>query len=329
MHKTMLVSRKQILELLTPQDVLETVEEVYAEHGRGNVVMPAKITLDMSASGEPNWSNAMPAYLPGKGAAGIKWAGGYLYNPTRRGLDYVQAMMILNDPITGLPLAVMDAGAVTTLRTGATAAVAARWLAKPRSGRVVMIGAGAQGRSTARMMNAWCPWVKEFLVHDVRPEAVDAFVRDLAPELAMAVGRVDDLAAAVAGADVVVTGTTANEPLVMKDWVQPGTLIVTLGSYQELDPALVLGADKLIVDDREQCLHRGELVPLLESGQLSPDAVNLEIGEVLAGKKPGRERDTDIIVAVLIGLGSIDIACARLIYDRLAANGHADTFCFY
>ena len=329
MSETLLVSRRQIVECITFKDVLEVVEEVYAAHGRGEVSMPAKITLDMKASGEPNWSNAMPAYLPGLNAAGIKWAGGYLHNGERRNLDYVQAMLILNDPISGLPLAIMDAGAITTMRTGATAAVAARWLAQPKNGQVVMFGAGAQGRSTARSMQAWCPWVKRFTVVDVRPETAEAFVSEMQTELDFEVAAAVDVAQAVKQADVVVTATTANQALVKKAWVQPGTLIVTLGSYQELEPSLVLEADTLLVDDRRQCLHRGELVPLLESNQLDPEDVNLEIGEVVAGTKRGRASEDDIVVADLIGLGSIDIACARRVFEMLVDTRGVQTFSFY
>lgn len=329
MNDTILVARDQILDLITRDEILQVVEDVYAAHGRGNVSMPTKITLNMSASGEPNWSNAMPAYIPEMEAAGIKWAGGYLHNPSRRQLDYVQATMILNDPLTGLPLAIMDAGAITTLRTGATAAVAASWLARSDSKRLVMFGAGAQGRSTAQMIDARCPFIEEFLVYDVYEEYAQSFVREIQPQVDFKVTVATDPEEAVRMADVIVTATTANKPLVMKDWVQPGTLIVTLGSYQELDPEIVLGADVLIVDDRDQCLTRGELVPVLESGELDPERVNTEIGEVIVGSKDGRRNRNDIIVADLIGLGSIDIACARRIYERIRDSGEAMTFSFY
>lgn len=329
MTDTLLIDRDEVLANLTYPEVLQVVEDVYAAHGRDQVSMPPKISLDLSASGEPNWSNAMPAYIPLLNAAGIKWAGGYLHNPARRGLDYVQSLIVLTDPITGLPLAVMDGGAITNLRTGAAAAVAARWLASTESGVIVMFGAGAQARSTARSVQEWCPWAREFRVVDIRRDAARAFVEEMRPQLTLRVSAAEDPAQAVSEADVIVTATTANEPLVYKAWVRPGALVVTLGSYQELDPELVLSADLLVVDDREQCLHRGELVPLLEAGRLQPDDVDAEIGEIVAGVEPGRRAASDVIVADLIGLGSIDIACARRVYERVSRNGRSPNFSFY
>jgi len=328
MNPTLLVAQHDVQRLMAPQDVLDTVQQVYEAHGRGAVVMPTKISLDMSASGEPNWSNAMPAYIPELGAAGIKWAGGYLYNPSRRHLDYVQATLILNDPITGLPLAIMDAGTLTTLRTGASAAVAAKWLAKPGSKRVVVFGAGAQGRSATIMLDRLGSSLEELVVIDPLIEKAGEFVDQLQSQVNLGLRAGLDAATEVAEADVIITVTTANEPLVMKDWVRPGSLVLTLGSYQELDPDLVLAADKLFVDDLGQCMSRGELVPLLQSGALLPDQIDAEIGQVIARKRPGRESLEEIIVADLIGLGSLDIACAQKIYERLKSDGEATTFSF-
>jgi len=324
---TLLISRQDVVRTVSLDEVVGIVESVFAAHGRGEVVMPTKITLDMARSGEPNWMNAMPAYVPGASAAGIKWAGGFLHNRARRGLEYVQAMALLTDPVTGATLAVMDGVWITNARTGAVPAVVYRHLGPSRPLRVAFVGAGVQATWSLRSL-ARTAHVAGATAFDVRPDAAAAFAARAEEELGITVSVASDVREAVSGASLVITATTANEPLVMRDWVAPGTVIVSLGSYQELDDALVLGADLRVVDHLDQNVHRGEFKRLFAAKRLGLDDIHAEFGSIVAGTAPGRTSEDQIVVASMIGLASLDIAVCRAVYDRIVAEGGATSFVF-
>lgn len=328
MTATRLISAELISELISMPEVIEVTEEVYALHGRKSVVMPAKVNLDLAASGEPNWFNAMPAFVPTLGAAGIKWVGGFINNPPRRRLGYLQSLLILNDPITGEALAVMDGVLITALRTGASAAVATKWLGRPNSGSVTLLGAGVQGRAVANALSVLCDWIEELIVCDIIAGHAERFAKSLKGELNFRVNTATDVQGAVRSADVIITATTANEPLLFRDWLKPGALVVTLGSYQELDHGVVLGADERIVDDRVQCLHRGEFASLFNLGKLSASDLSAELGDVVVGAYLPRMNEDAIIVASLVGLGSVDIACAQRVYERALTRADVPSFSF-
>ncbi|MDP9481725.1 MAG: hypothetical protein M3P84_00700, partial [Chloroflexota bacterium] len=139
-----------------------------------------------------------------------------------------------------------------------------------------------------------------------------------------------DAEGAVRGADVVITATTSTSPIVQRAWMGPGVTAISIGSQgQEYDDEAVLGADKLICDSWEQCTHLGELRGFAESGRLTRDDVYAEIGETVAGLRGGRESNEEYILVVPIGLGSLDIAMARVAYDRVSASEPVQTFRFF
>jgi len=133
---------------------------------------------------------------------------------------------------------------------------------------------------------------------------------------------------AVEGADVIVTATTSGKILVKRAWVSRGAFVASIGSYPELDPRLILNAEKLVVDSWAQNKHRGELSQLAREGLISEKSIHGEVGEVVAGKKPGRENEDEIIVACLIGLGSHDVGCARFAYEEAKKRGLGTLFDF-
>jgi alanine dehydrogenase len=324
---TLLLSADAIASCLTMEDVIADVELAFRAHGLGKVAMPAKISLNMSAFGLTGWINAMPAYVADAGMCGIKWAGGFVDNSPRHGLPYVMATMILNDPETGLPLAVMDGTVVTNLRTGAVAAVAAKFLARDAGpSTVAILGAGTQGRTSLLALSTLRA-LAEVRVLDVRPQAAEAFRNEMAPRVAAPIRICATGDEAVAGADVIVTATTANTPLFSAGAAMPGAFVASLGSYAELDPDLVTSA-KIVVDSLDQNLHRGELVPLLESGRLRERDVYAELGDIVAGKRPGRASREERIVGCLIGMASEDIAVAATAYRRAAERGLGQRFRF-
>lgn len=324
---TRLVSRTSIDAHISMPEVIQVVEDVFKAHGEGRVEMPAKITLDLDRFGLSAWTNAMPAYVQPMEAAGIKWAGGYIHNVEQAGLPYVMATIILQEPATGYPLAIIEGGQITNLRTGAVTAVCARHYARKGAGVLGIVGAGVQGRFSLRAM-ADVLDLREIRVTDIRDAAAQRFATEMARFANAPIRACDTVEETVSGADVVVTVTAADAPLVALEWLAPGVTAISMGSYQEFADEAVLAADKVVVDSWEQCAHRGELKRLVASGRFKQSDIFAEIGETVAGRRPGREHEDERIMAVPIGLGSHDIAVAKLVYDRLEEAGDGVRFDF-
>ncbi len=326
MTETILLSKSDIEQCIDIRSVAEIVEQTFRAHGQKRVVMPAKITLDMSVLGVPNWMNAMPAYVESANAFGVKFAGGFIHNPAEHHLPYVMGMLLLHDPHTGVPLAVMDATHITNLRTGASAAVAARYLARRDARVAAFIGCGVQAWTSLQALCALME-IREVRAADIRPRASERLA-NYATELGMQGLSAGDNHEAVDEADIIVVATTANEPLVKREWVKAGAFIAKMGSYQELEDALTLSADKVVVDHREQAEHRGELAHLFESGQFKQEDIFGEMGDIVAGLQPGRETDEEIIIAELVGLGSEDVAVGSEVVRRARQQNIGTRFNF-
>jgi len=313
--KTALLSRTEIEKALTMDEVIRAVEEVYRAHGNNLAIIPPKITLDLSPMEIEAWTIAMPAYVHPSRASGIKWVGGYLNNP-KKGLDFVLAMIILQEPETGVPLAVMEGAYITNIRTGAAAGVCAKHFAHPDSHVLAVIGAAKQGKASLRAMSSLFH-LKEARIYDISPEASARCAQEIESGAGVELVSVSQPRDAVRGADIVVTATTGDEAIVLNEWLKPGAVCVSLGSCQEFDSESVMKADKVIVDNWEQCTRRGELARLVSTGEFTREMVYAEIGEVVAGSKPGRTSPTEKIVVVPIGIGTLDIAVAQLAYQKL------------
>ena len=313
--KTALISRGQIEKALDMDMVIRTVDEVFKAHGNKEAILPAKITLDLSPMGVAAFSNAMPAYVHTLKVAGIKWAGGYPNNP-KKNLGYLMATIILQDPETGVPLAVMDGIHITNLRTGAVAGICSKYLAHPKPEVVAIIGAGQQGRTSLTAISRLIR-LREVRAYDLRPEASKDYAKEMETATGLRVLPVSHPKDAVESADIVVTATHADEPVVLNQWLKPGVLSISLGSYQEFDEESVLRADKVLVDNWEQCAHRGELKKLAAQGRFKQEIVYGEIGEVAAGLKPGRNSPMERIMAIPIGLGTHDVAVGYKVYEML------------
>jgi len=319
-----LLAREDIKKCMDMPKCLEIVEQVLRAHGRGEVVMPPKLFLDMDhVSG---WINAMPAYLVYQNTAGLKWAGGWAGN-REKGLPYIMGEIFLIDAETGMLKSVLEGGYITDLRTGAATGIAAKYLAKEKSKTAAIIGAGNQGKMQLRALHHVFT-LEEVRVTDISSEAMHRFVEEMHEELGIPIRKASDPQEAVLGADIIVTVTGADEILVRRDWISNGVFIASVGSYPEIDPEIILNADKLVVDNWAQNKHRGELVPLITKNVLAREDIHGEIGEVVAGYKPGRETEHEIIVACLIGLGSLDVACASHIYEEAQKNGMGELFDF-
>jgi alanine dehydrogenase len=324
--ETRLLSKSDVERCIDMRQIVEIIEEVYKAHAKKRVVMPSKITLDMAALGIPNWMNAMPAYVEQFQTYGIKWVGGFFNNQKEYNLPNLMGTLILNNPQNGYPIAILDAVYITNMRTGATAGVATRHLTRNQHPVVAFIGSGVQAWTSLQAIRLLFD-VKEVRTADINPDARQKLA-SLAKTLKLNSRAVDNNREAVEGADIIVVATNAAEPLVMKEWVAPGAVIAKMGSYQELDDALTLGADKIIVDHRDQSEHRGELVHLFHEGKMTQKNIHAEIGEVIIGTQTGREKDDEIIVAGLVGMGSEDVAVGATVLKQAEKLNLGKTFNF-
>lgn len=320
MSGTLIITEEHIKKNLSIKDILEIVEKTYLWYSNKEVVMPAKITTDMAIFGMPSWINAMPSYIKPLDSLGIKWAGGFSKN-RERGLPYIMAYVLLNDSQTGVLKALVEANWLSDIRTGAQTAVSAKYLAEnPKV--VAIIGAGAQGISTAKCMLELFP-LEEIKIFDINMAACENFARIIGENSAVPISISNSIEAACRDADVVVTVTDADEALVEEKWVKPGAFVSAKGSYQELEETLVFQS-KLYVDHLDQNLHRGEFLKYFQDGRLTKESIVGEIGDVISGKVAGRESGEERIVASLIGMGCLDVAIAAIGYQKVIEAGVAD-----
>ncbi len=304
---TLFLGKKEILPLLDMKEIIPAVEQAFLDWATGKAQMPAKSYLTV----ERGDFRAMPASLPG--AAGVKWVNVHPSNPPH-GLPTVMAVIIFNDTETGYPLAVMDGTDITAYRTGAASAIASKYLARKNVRTLGLVGAGRQAH-TQLLAHMAIYDLKLVKVYDINEATVERFIKTF-PQL-----RVEACSLpATMDSDVVCAVTPAHKPIVKKEWVKPGVHINAVGAdahgKEELEPG-ILNEAIIFVDDLRQASTSGEINVPLEKGLLDPARIKGSLGDLVAGTKKGRSNDSDITVFDATGLAIEDIACARLIYDKL------------
>jgi alanine dehydrogenase len=308
-----------VAELLPLPACIEAVEAAFRLLGEARVPPPGALGHPVPGGG----FHVKVASIEGRrGYFAAKVNANFPENPERRGLPTIQGVVVLGEAETGVPLAILDSAEVTALRTGAATAVAARRLARPDSRVATIVGCGVQGRIQLRALRAVLPLARVFAV-DVDPARARGLAHEARAEAGLMADATDDLAAAVSASDVCVTCTSARRPVLRRAWVRPGTFVAAVGAdapdKQELEPAL-LAAGRLVVDVLEQCAAIGELAHALREGVLTrADAA--ELGQVVAGLRPGRECPDEIVVFDSTGTAIQDVAAAALAYERAVAAG--------
>lgn len=294
---------------LTMAEIIEALEQMFQEKGEGRVEMPPKPGIHTMPEA---FIHAMPAYIPAMGAAGMKWVSGYPEN-YQRGLPYITGLLILNDPETGVPLAVMDCVWITAQRTGAATAVAAKWLARPDSETVGILGCGVQGRSNLEALTCAFP-VKRVMAYDVSAHAQREYAREMSEGFGVDVEAVDDPRQAVTGCDIVVTaGPISKVPhaTIKPGWLDEGAFasLVDFDCYWQAEA--LHEADKFCTDDMAQLnYYRG-------AGYMQDlPPIYAELAELVTGRKRGRESADERTMTCNLGLALDDMATATLIYRR-------------
>lgn len=304
----------------TIADVEKTFELVSGEDS----LTPFKVAMEWPVEkyGHQNRINAMPAYLGGEiGMAGVKWIGSNPDN-TNHGLPRASALTILNDPITKLPVCIMDGTSISAMRTGAAGGVAVKYLSKPDSKVALVFGAGVQSRTQLEAACCVRPSLTECYVYDPLTEKAEAFAKEMSEKLGVSVSATTQPKEICQKADVVITATVANDPIIHSSWLKPGCTYVHIGG-NECTYGAVLKADKIVFDKWADVLHRqGSTSAIMGAkGILTEDRIYADLGEIIAGKKPGRESDTEYIYFNAVGMGAEDIAVATRLYRKALAEG--------
>ena len=310
------LSRAHIEEVgISMREIIDALEFMFREKAAGRVEMPPKPGIHPRPD---SFLHAMPAYVERQDAAGIKWVAAYPHNP-ERGLPYISGLIVLNDPDTGLPLAVMDATWITAMRTGAASALAGKYLARPEAVSVGIVACGVQGRSH---LEAFCTLFPVETVHayDINEAALHAYVEEMEERLGVEVKPVGTVSEAVRGMDIVVTSGPIlldPDPAIPSGWLAPGAFACPVDFDSYWQPAAFREADRLTTDDSAQFAYYQN-----NSGYFQDTpAPHAELGDVIAGKAAGRRSESDRIIAIHLGLALEDMATARFIYDGARARG--------
>ncbi|MFO7958124.1 MAG: ornithine cyclodeaminase family protein [Candidatus Brocadiia bacterium] len=317
-RKTLLLKSSDVQAVLNIRDAITAVDEVFRAYGEGRVQMPPKPYLDF---GEGDL-RCMPAYCEEVGLATVKNVNSH---PNNRALPTVMATVTVFEPETGFALAVMDGTYLTAMRTGAAGGVAARHLAR-RDARVAgFVGAGRQAETQLAALKEVLPGLEEALFCDADRDRADALAERAASELGLK-ARACPLEEAVRGADVLTTTTPVREPLVRREWVQPGTHVNAIGAdapgKQELECDVLLDG-VVVVDNWEQASHGGEINVAVGDGLMGREDICADIGQIVAGKKEGRTSADDITVFDSTGLAIQDLACAAHAYRQLTLRAES------
>ncbi|MCQ1537922.1 ornithine cyclodeaminase family protein [Methanocalculus taiwanensis] len=294
---------------LTYPEVNSAIEEVFAEHGRGTVQMPPKIYITFPEGD----FRTMPASIPAMNLAGVKIVNVHPGNPAH-GLPTVMATIILIDPDTGVQTALIDATALTDMRTGAAGAVAAKYLAAKKPLTVGLVGSGRQAEAQLNAVAAECD-VEEVIVWSRRRKNAERFAVAYPQLNTSPAGSIEE----ACNCDLLITTTPSREPLIRSEWIAAGTHINAIGAdapgKQELDPALLARA-RVFVDDYEQAIHSGEVNVPIRSGVYSADRIIGTLGEVVIGEKRRISADA-VTIFDSTGLAVQDLAIARLVVEKM------------
>ncbi len=304
------------VELVGPTitEIITALESAFREKGEGRVEMPSKIGIHTQSDA---FMHAMPASIPAQRAAGMKWISGYPQN-RQRGLPYVTGLLILNDYETGVPLAVMDGVWITAKRTGAATALSAKYLARPESETLGILGCGVQGQSNLEALKAVFPLQRVF-AYDTYSGRSAAFAEQMSSQLGLQIIPVTDPKHAVSGCDIVVTaGPILRKPhaTIQRGWLPAGAFATLVDFDSYWHPDALHEADKFCTDDTPQLDHYCDIGYF----QNIPP-VHADLAELVTGRKPGRENSQERTFACNLGLALDDIATASLIYARALEQG--------
>jgi len=313
------LTEADVQQTLTVAEAVDLAEKGIKADAAGQVAGD-KFYMDV---GDNGFIKPFSGYLLGEELAFVKTFSFFPANPERFGRGTTSSMVLLFDAETGLPVCLMDGGWITALKTGASTTVTAAYLARPDAAKVVIFGAGTLGRMHLRGLPHRFSLRHAYIV-DVLPQAAEAYVAELGPEMDFPVEAVplEGRERVVRDADVVFTVTTGDQALVERDWLRPGAFVARLGSHQEIALDVITKADKVVVDDWHYVRPRiPELKMLAQEGRFGPDDVYAQWPEIVGGRKPGRESPDEVITYIALGIWGEYAAILPEVYRRAKALG--------
>jgi ornithine cyclodeaminase/alanine dehydrogenase-like protein (mu-crystallin family) len=314
------IDERELRERVNEADALAAVERAFRAIAGHEVTQPPPMAFDFEeARGEVHVKGA---HLKGAPIFALKVASGF-YSNLDRGLPLSSGLVMVFDAATGFPLVLLNDNAyLTELRTAGAGALAARLLAPERIRKIAVLGTGSQARYQLRAIAKVRPLADaDVAAWSPRAEQRRRYADEMCGELGLSVSPADSVEEAVAGAELVLTVTPARQPFLKASAVARGATVIAVGSdgpdKQELEVALLAGADKVIADKLEQCARLGEIHHALVAGVVREDDIYGELGDVVIGKLPGREADDELIVCDLTGVGAQDAALAEIVWEKI------------
>jgi len=324
--KTLLLTKGEVGRLISMKEVIATVEEAYEAYNSGQVVQPPYIGIHLPP---PRGEIAFKVgyHKSGEVISMKASSGGFIDNPAAHGVPTGMGTILLFDARSCALVCVMDGSLITGLRTGAAGAISVKALARKNAKTITSIGTGNQARMQIRAIREVLK-IESIHAWHSNPDTLSRYKADIESELGIAVVAASSKKAAVEQADILITTTRGKGSLVEASWIKPGTHIVAIGTdqrgKQELDPEIFRNA-KIVNDSIEQCTEKGETWHPLDRNIISRDDIHAEIGEILLGRKPGRESEDEVTIFDSTGMAIQDITTAARIY-RNAMDRKVGTF---
>jgi len=323
--KTLVLADNEVRRLLSMEEVMEAVELAFAEHGMNRTQMPPKVHLFYQKySGD---TRATPSYLEGLDISAVEILSIHEENRAKFRLPTTMATIIMIEPKNGSSIAIIGGTHIADMRTGAAGGVATKHLARKDSRIIGLIGAGAQARTQLAAMLCLYDSLDEVRVWSRTKHTLEDFLGYSKKNYGRQIGRVipaERIEDAVRGADIIATTTPSKAPVLLNDWIKPGMHINCIGAdapgKQELDPAILKRA-KIVVDDWEQASTSGEINLPVSQGMLKREDIWAELGQIVAGLKPGRANNEEITVFVSTGLAIQTAVTANIAYKKAMAHG--------
>ena len=318
----LILSREQVRELLDMRAAIDVVEKGLIEFSAGDAVMPVRVTTQVPA--HSGIVLGMPAFLGKSDALGTKIVTVYKNNPSKS-LPTIMAVVVINDPDTGRVDAIMDGGYLTAVRTAAASAVGTKYLARKDARVLGILGSGVQGASHLWAMKEVMPALDRVVAYSPTRSKLEAFAAEMQQRHGTTVELADSEEAVCRASDVLVLATTAQQPIVKREWLKAGCHVNAVGSHsppaRELDSDTVADA-RVVVDSRDANLKEcGDLLIPMQEGRITQEHFCDEIGEVAVGKKPGRASDDQITIYKSVGIAVEDVATGSLVYKRALEQG--------
>jgi ornithine cyclodeaminase/alanine dehydrogenase len=318
----LVLTRRDVERVLTMKEAIDAVEEGFRQLALGSVVMPQRPVIRIEA--HHGLHLAMPAFIGGDHETlALKVVTVYPDNPSRYHLPTTIGTLLLNDPRTGALLAIMDAGFLTAMRTGAVSGVATKYLAASDARTVAVFGAGAMARTQLMAVCEVRPIVRALVFDPVR-EAREKFATEMSARLSLDVRAVED-ARSCLECDIVCLASSSRTPVFEASWLRPGTHLNGVGAHspdaREIDTETLLRS-KVVVDFKPACLaEAGELILPIKEGAFTEGRIHASLGEVVAGSKPGRTSPQEITFFKSVGLAVQDAATAALVLEKARSAG--------